>query len=99
VDKIEKLIWTNDGIKSFEEVIKYISKDSVYYASSFAKRILSSIEELKKFPKMGRIVPEYNNPEIRELIYQNYRIVYKIHLKIIYILLVTHGTQELPANI
>lgn len=48
---------------------------------------------------MGRIVPEYNNPDIRELIYQNYRIVYKIEKQTVYLTLVIHGSKELPENI
>lgn len=98
MDKIKKLFWTADGIESFEEIIKYISKDSIFYASNFAKKILLVIEKLPDFPRMGRIVPEYNNPDIRELIYQNYRIVYNITNEVIYIVLVIHGSKELPSK-
>lgn len=96
MDKIEKIIWTDDGIKSFEDIIQYISNDSTYYASEFAKRILSSIENLPEFPYMGRIVPEYNNPDLREIIYQNYRILYKIRGNAVYLILVIHGSRHLP---
>ncbi|MEW6102492.1 MAG: type II toxin-antitoxin system RelE/ParE family toxin [bacterium] len=99
MDKVERLIWTEDGIKSFEDIIQYIAKDSSYYASNFGRKVLESIENLMEFPKMGRIVPEYNKPNIRELIYQNYRIVYRIGKNIIYILLIIHGSKELPTNI
>ncbi|OIP37219.1 hypothetical protein AUJ95_08500 [Candidatus Desantisbacteria bacterium CG2_30_40_21] len=100
MDKIEKLIWTEDGMKSLEEIVQYISKDSVYYASNFAKKILETIECLIDFPLMGRVVPEYDdNSDIRELIHQNYRIVYKVSKNVIYIVLVIHGSKELPANI
>jgi plasmid stabilization system protein ParE len=99
MDKIEKIIWTQDGIDSLEDIILYIAKDSVYYASNFAKNILTRIENLMKFPYSGRIVPEYSNPAIREIIYQNYRIVYKIEKKTIFLALVTHGSQTLPSNI
>ncbi len=96
MDKIEKIIWTDDGIKSFEDIIQYITNDSTYYASELAKKILSSIEKLPEFPYMGRIVPEYNNPDIREIIYHNYRIVYKISANAVYLLLVIHGSRQLP---
>jgi len=99
VDKIEKIAWTEDAISSFEDVVKYISEDSVYYASNFAKKILMLVENLKDFPSIGRIVPECSNPEIRELIYQNYRIVYKISGKVVYLLLITHCSQQLPPTV
>jgi len=95
MDKIEKIIWTDDGVKSFENIIQYIANDSTYYASEFAKRILSTIENLPEFPYMGRVVPEYKNPDLREIIYQNYRIVYKISGNAIYLVLVIHGSRIL----
>jgi toxin ParE1/3/4 len=94
--KVEKIIWTEDGITSFEDTISYIAKDSPYYASNFAGKILISIEKLQAYPRIGRIVPEYNNPSIRELIYQNYRIVYKLNIRVVYVLLIIHGARELP---
>ncbi len=99
MDKIEKIVWTEDGISSLEDVAGYIAKDSPYYASNFIKKILYSIEKLTNFPQVGRIVPEYNDPTIRELIYQNYRIVYKIKSRVIYIALVVHGFKKLPSKI
>lgn len=95
MDKIEKILWTEDGYSSFDEVVQYIAKDSPYYASNFAKKITSTIEILKDFPEIGRIVPEYNKPDLRELIYQNYRIVYRIVNDAIYIVLVIHGARNL----
>jgi plasmid stabilization system protein ParE len=96
VGQIEKIIWTIDAAASFEEVVQYIARDSPYYASEFAKRIIESIEKLQSFPQMGRIVPEYNDPDIRELIYHNYRIVYRVRSSSVCLLLITHGARQLP---
>ena len=49
MDKMKKIVWTHDGIESLENVISYIAKDSDYYASDFAKKILSRIEQLVDF--------------------------------------------------
>ena len=84
---------------SKEDIIEYIGKDSVYYAKNFARRVLSAIEQLKMFPHSGKIVPEYNNPNIRELLFQNYRIVYKIDESEVYIALIIHGSKELPSSL
>jgi toxin ParE1/3/4 len=99
MDKIEKICWTQDGIQSLEEVIEHIARDSQYYAGSFAKKILQCIENLTEFPLMGRVVPEYRDPQLRELIYQNYRIVYKIAGPTVYIALVIHGSHMLPDSL
>ncbi len=90
-----KIRWTEDGSNSFEDIVDYISLDSPYYAGVFAKKIFESIEKLKEYPEIGRVVPEYNTPQIRELIYQNYRIVYKIVEDTVFIALVIHGSKKL----
>ncbi len=99
MDKIEKIIWTEDGIKSLEEIVQYISRDSTYYAANLAEKILVAIENLIDFPLMGRVVPEYNDFAIRELFYKNYRIVYKVVKNVVYVVLVTYGSKELPVSI
>jgi len=96
MDKISKIIWTESGLLSLEEILNFISKDSEFYSGNFGKRILNLAENLEYFPYLGRIVPEYNNKVIRELIYQNYRLVYKIEENNIYIIYIGHGAKLLP---
>ena len=71
-----KITWSREALQDLEDIIAYISKDSEYYAKNFATKIINSIEILKSFPEIGRVVPEHNNSQLRELIYRNYRIVY-----------------------
>ena len=60
------------------------------------KTIFSKVEQLKISPEIGRIVPEIRNSQFRELIYGNYRIIYRIEAKRISILTIRHGNQVLP---
>ncbi|HKB68739.1 MAG TPA: type II toxin-antitoxin system RelE/ParE family toxin [Pyrinomonadaceae bacterium] len=46
---------------------------------------------------VGRIVPEKNDENVRELIYQNYRIIYRIKRDQIELLTVIHGARDLTA--
>jgi len=39
--------------------------------------ITERIENLNKYPLMGRMVPEFYNEMVRELIYKGYRIIYE----------------------
>jgi len=56
------------------------------------------VEDLKSFPESGRIVPETENKSIRELIYGNYRLIYRLEEKKISVLTVRHGKQILPVD-
>ena len=90
-----KIVWSEEVLKDIEEIISFISKDSELYAVNFASKIISAVETLKVFPEIGRIVPEYGDPKIREIIYRNYRIVYQIDERVIEIITVSHGSKLL----
>jgi plasmid stabilization system protein ParE len=68
--------WSPRAASHFEEICNYISIDSEHYARLFAKKINLIVKTIPQFPKAGRIVPEYKNENLRERIYQNYRIIY-----------------------
>ena len=81
---------------SLADICEYISRDSEYYAKLFAQRIFSAAEMLALFPESGRVVPEYDRRDLRELLFQNYRIVYRIKGNEVQIAAVVHGARLLP---
>ena len=92
---MDKLIWSPGAAEELENVCNYIAKDSEYYALHFAREIIALIESIPDFPMSGRIVPEYNRKDLREKIFQNYRIVYRIKEKSIEIVAISHGARLL----
>lgn len=87
--------WSPKAASHFEEICAYISKDSNYYAVLFAKRIVAIVKSIPQFPKSGRVVPEYNDENLREKIYENYRLVYRINEEVIEIVAICHGSRLL----
>jgi plasmid stabilization system protein ParE len=71
-----KIKWTDLAENDLLEIETYIAQDSFTYAFITSEKIINRTFILEKFPKSGRIVPEFENPNIRELIEGNYRIVY-----------------------
>ncbi|PJA82046.1 MAG: plasmid stabilization protein, partial [Nitrospirae bacterium CG_4_9_14_3_um_filter_44_28] len=67
-------------------------------AEKWIDTVFSKVEQLKSSPEIGRILPEINDSQFRELIYGNYRIIYRIETKQISILTIRHGRQILPIN-
>lgn len=90
-----KLIWSPKAASHFESIVEHIAQDSELYASLFAKRIFTVIGSIPVFPMSGRVVPEYNDVNLREKIYQNYRIVYRIKNEAIEIAAICHGAMVL----
>lgn len=87
--------WLEKSLNDVEDIRDYIKKDSEYYAYEFTKKIIEHSELLLTSPKMGRVVPEVKNKNIRELIYCNYRIIYRLYNDEIQILSVIHGSRDL----
>ncbi len=88
--------WTEPALEDLNSIKAYISKDSPFYAKRFIERLFEVAEKLADFPELGRKVPEANYQEsIREIIFQNYRIIYLIQDNNINILAVIHGNRDL----
>ena len=66
-----KLIWTDPSIADLRAIRDYIGRDSDYYAADLVEQLVLSVERLPRFPKLGRVVPETQDENIRELVHQN----------------------------
>lgn len=73
-----KIVWTELSIQDLKEVFDYIVDDSIRYATITSNRIYNRVQPIADNPYMGRMVPEFNEKMIRELIEGNYRIIYRI---------------------
>ena len=91
-----KIKWTNEALEQLIEIEVFISKDSPERAAIFVDQQIDHTEDsLPENPRMGRTVPEIANPDIRELIFKKYRIVYKLTESNIEILSVFEGHRLL----
>lgn len=93
-----RIVWSPLAIDRTVEIADYIAKDKPSAAKEWINAVFSKVEGLQVSPEIGRIVPEIDNRLFRELIYGNYRIIYRIEKEQISILTIRHGKQILPAN-
>ncbi|MBE9468576.1 MAG: type II toxin-antitoxin system RelE/ParE family toxin [Bacteroidetes bacterium] len=73
-----RINWTFQAKEDLNAIAEYISKDSKRYAKFQVIRLKNRTRILKIQIRTGKIVPEINQKNIRELIDGNYRIIYKI---------------------
>ena len=90
------IVWSPLALDRVAEIAGYIARDKPSAAEKWVKTVFAKVEQLEISPELGRVVPEIGNVQFRELIYSQYRIVYRIEKKRISILTVRHGRQELP---
>lgn len=94
-----KIVWTELSISDLKEIFEFIAEDSDRYATLTVNKIYHRAQVLTDNPSLGRIVPEFNEKSIRELIEGNYRIIYRIKTGLqIDILRVYHSARLLKGN-
>jgi len=91
-----KIVWSPLAVERASEIAEYIALDKPSAADKWINAVFSKVGQLASSPEIGRIVPEIKNDRFRELIYGNYRIIYRIERKQISILTIRHGKQILP---
>ena len=87
------LIWTRRAIEDVQSIQRFIEKDSPHYAQLISQQLIAAVERLPVFPQSGRIVPEIDDPAIREIIQGSCRIVYRLIQGEIHILTVHHAAR------
>ena len=90
------IIWSPLAIDRTTEIAEYIAQDNPSAALIWIETLFDKVQLLKSSPKSGRVVPETHREDIRELIYGNYRIIYRVEKNKISVLIVRHGKQILP---
>ena len=75
-----KIEWSENARERFREILEYHDTHISEYSVKLIKKVQNQIDLLKKFPQMGRFVPERNSQNAREVFVYNYRLIY-IYLK------------------
>lgn len=92
--------WSHFARDDLDTIVRYISRDSPFYAQAFAERVLTATRRLGHFPESGRMIPEAEDRTMREIIVQAYRVMYRVEPGQVLVLAVMHGSRDLtnPLN-
>jgi addiction module RelE/StbE family toxin len=88
--------WTDAALQHLDAIYRYIAQDSPAYAKRMVDRLTRRSQQIAEFPLSGRMVPEYEMTQIREVVEGPYRIIYYIKPDQIDVLAVLHGAQRIP---
>ena len=92
--------WLEQAKIDLKEIYEFIAMDSKRYAKHQVQQIKSRTQILKKHPFAGKMVREFEDPKLREIVSGHYRIIHRIvSTKLIHILLVHHGARELEQRL
>ena len=91
-----QLIWSARASADLDTICEYIARDSDRYARLFAERVVRLVESVPYHPLLGAIAPESQREDLRERLFQNYRIVYRVRRDVVEIVTIMHAARLLP---
>ena len=91
-----RIQWSPLAVDRVSEIADYIARDNPLAADKWARSVFDRVKQVEDFSESGRYVPEISRKDIRELVYGNYRIIYRVEAKVVSILTVRHVRQILP---
>ena len=68
--------WTDTALSHLRSIHAYIGQSSPEYALRIVDRLTRRSQQIGAFPQSGRIVPEVELPQIREVLEGPYRVIY-----------------------
>jgi toxin ParE1/3/4 len=89
-----ELVWSPRSVADLEEIRAFIEVDSPAWADLTVRRLVAAVERLREFPDSGRMVPERQSPDLREVISGNFRIVYRRRTSRVEIATVFRGSRD-----
>ena len=70
---------SDDALNDLERIVGYITPHHPTAAERLGNQLLDAALSLRTFPERGRVVPEFRRPELREIIFRSYRIIYRMN--------------------
>ncbi len=88
------IVWSKPARKDLALIYQYIANDSKRYAKRVVQDITDKVEVLLITPRLGRMVAEIGEENVREIAMYSYRIMYELMQDTIYIHGVFHKRRH-----
>lgn len=95
--RVRKVVWAESARDALDAVIGYIAQDSQQAAVQVLDDALRAGASLATFAERGRVVPELNDPVIREVFVYKYRLQYEVGDARVLIVAFLHGARDFAA--
>ena len=86
--------WTARARADLKAIHDYIAKDSPLNAKRVVREMRRKADVLAETPLLGRVVPELDDPEVREIPAYSWRILYHVRERSVFVLTVVHKRRQ-----
>ena len=84
------LRWSQRARADLKAIHDYIAKDSPLSAKAVVREMLQRASTLPATPRIGRTVPELNDPYVREVPMHSWRVIHQLRGEDIFIVTLVH---------
>jgi len=92
-----KVVWNPVARKNLQTIRDHYKQFNETATKEVTKGIILATRRLEDFPESGRVVPEISDPDFREVIWNDWRIIYMMPPEgedVIEILNIIHSAQQ-----
>lgn len=90
-----RVSWTPQALEDLEEISRFVRRNSRRYADDFVDRVFEATDRVGRYPHSGRMVPEWEDEELREVLVSGYRIIYRVLAEEVEVLTLHHTARLL----
>ena len=94
-----RVVWAAGARSQLEEAVEFVALDSPKNAAELVDRLLLAADSLATLPDRGRVVPEREDPQIRELLVDPYRLIYLTGEARVVVLAILHQRQDFERSL
>lgn len=94
---LRAVVWAESAERALDDVIAYIAQDSNQAAAHVLDAALHAAASLATLSERGRVVPELNDPGIREIFVYRYRLMYRVEAERVVVVAFLHGARDFAA--
>lgn len=89
-----RVIWAPRAQVALDEAVASVAEESAAGALRVLDQALAAADSLEILSERGRVVPERNDPTLREIFVFRYRLLYEVHPDLVRIVGFLHGARD-----
>lgn len=92
----QRISFAESAVADLEEMRRWYSEQGApEVGERLLREVIAQVERLARFPRSGRVVPEFGLPQLREIIHPPFRIVYRLDQERVRVVRVWRGERLL----
>ena len=93
-----RVVWTEQARQMPDDAVSYVARDSRPAAERLLIQALEAASSLNVHSERGRVVPEFDRSNVRQLLVQRYRLLYEVRPAEVYVLAFVHGARDMTGQ-